>query len=70
MKAPTVHLRFSPAVLPEAAENLRSEIRELLEDTHARGVWFAEGLSWWGRNPELSRALGEAGFIGMTWPRR
>lgn len=70
VKAPTVHLRFSPSVLPEAAENLRSEVRRLLEDTRARGVWFAEGLSWWGRNPELSRALGGAGFIGMTWPRR
>ncbi|MDE2690143.1 MAG: acyl-CoA dehydrogenase family protein [Acidobacteriota bacterium] len=70
MKAPTVHLRFSPAVLPEAAENLRSEVRELLEETRAGGVWLPEGLSWWGRNPALSRALGDAGFIGMTWPRQ
>lgn len=69
MKAPTVHLRFSPAVLPEAADNLRSEVRELLEETRAGGVWLADGLSWWGRNPALSRALGKAGFIGMTWPR-
>ena len=69
MKAPTVHLRFSPAVLPGAAENLRSEVRGLLEETRAAGVWLPEGLSWWGRNPALSRALGDAGFIGMTWPR-
>lgn len=70
MKAPTVHLRFSPAALPEAAESLRSEVRELLEETRAEGVWLPDGLSWWGRNPALSRALGKAGFIGMTWPRR
>ena len=69
MKAPTVHLRFLPASLPEAAENLRSEVRELLEETRAAGVWLPDGLSWWGRNPALSRALGAAGFIGMTWPR-
>ena len=69
MKAPTVHLRFLPAALPEAAENLRSEVRVLLEETRAGGVWLADGLSWWGRNPALSRALGDAGFIGMTWPR-
>lgn len=70
MKAPTVHLRFLPAALPEAAEHLRSEVRELLEETHAAGVWLQDGLSWWGRNPALSRALGKAGFIGMTWPRQ
>lgn len=68
MKAPTVHLRFSPAALPEAAESLRSKVRELLEETRAEGVWLPDGLSWWGRNPALSRALGAAGFIGMTWP--
>ena len=70
MKAANVHLRFSPAVLPETAADLRSSVRVLLEETLAAGVWSADGLSWWGRNPALSRALGEAGFIGMTWPRQ
>ncbi|MXX63208.1 MAG: acyl-CoA dehydrogenase [Holophagales bacterium] len=56
--------------MPEAAESLRSKVRELLEETRAGGVWLADGLSWWGRNPALSRALGAAGFIGMTWPRQ
>lgn len=70
MKPPSIHLRFSPAVLPETAPDLRSQVRDLLEETHAAGVWLPEGLSWWGRKPALSRALGEAGFIGMTWPRR
>lgn len=69
MKAPTVHLRFLPAALPEGAENLRTDVRELLEETRAGGIWLPDGLSWWGRNPALSRALGDAGFIGMTWPR-
>ena len=70
MKPPSIHLRFSPAVLPESAADLRSEVRALLGETRAAGVWLAEGLSWWGRNPALSRALGEAGFIGMTWPQQ
>ncbi|MYB18781.1 MAG: acyl-CoA dehydrogenase [Holophagales bacterium] len=55
--------------MPEGAANLRAEVRELLEETRAGGLWLADGLSWWGRNPALSRALGAAGFIGMTWPR-
>ncbi|MDE2851085.1 MAG: acyl-CoA dehydrogenase family protein [Acidobacteriota bacterium] len=58
-----------PAALPEGAENLRTDVRELLEETRAGGIWLPDGLSWWGRNPALSRALGDAGFIGMTWPR-
>ena len=70
MKAPAIHLRFAPAVLPETAGYLRAGVRDLLERTRAAGVWSADGLSWWGRNPALSRALGEAGFIGMTWPRQ
>ena len=70
MKAPSIHLRFSPAVLPETAGRLRAQVRALLEETRAAGMWLAEGLSWWGRNPELSRALGDAGFIGMTWPKQ
>ena len=70
VKAPSIHLRFSPAVLPETAGNLRSQVRDLLEETRAAGVWLADGLSWWGRNPALSQALGAAGLIGMTWPRQ
>ena len=70
MKAPSIHLRFSPAVLPETAGRLRAQVRALLGETRAAGVWLPDGLSWWGRNPALSRALGDAGFIGMTWPRQ
>ena len=69
MKAPAIHLRFAPAVLPETAVNLRADVLALLERARTAGVWSADGLSWWGRNPALSRALGAAGFIGMTWPR-
>ena len=68
VKPPSIHLRFSPALLPESATKLRAQLRGLLARTRAEGVWLPDGLSWWGRNPALSRALGEAGFIGMTWP--
>ena len=40
VKAPSIHLRFSPAVLPETAGNLRSQVRDLLEETRAAGVWL------------------------------
>ena len=68
VKPPSIHLRFSPALLPESATKLRAQVRGLLAHTRAEGIWLPDGLSWWGRNPALSRALGEAGFIGMTWP--
>ncbi len=68
MKPPSIHLRFSPALLPKSATKLRAQVRDLLAQTRAEGIWLPDGLSWWGRNPVLSRALGDAGFIGMTWP--
>ncbi len=70
MKAPTRHLSFRPGQLPTSATELRSEVRALLERERLAGTWDpAEHRSWGSNNPELSRALGAAGLIGMTWPR-
>jgi acyl-CoA dehydrogenase len=58
-----------PDVAPPAgAARLRAEVRAFLA---ARDV-VARCDSWgaaWGWSPELSRALGEQGWLGMTWPR-
>ena len=70
MKPPLTHLTFPPARLPESSELLRQQLRELLESERRAGTWKVDGRSWGGYNPELSRKLGDAGFIGMTWPKQ
>lgn len=60
-------LTFDPVTLPPAAEALRSEVRQFVAETlgneHRRNSDF--GAS---HDPEFSRALGQRGWIGMTWP--
>lgn len=69
MKAPAIHLRFPLAQLPQRAEEIRHDVRALLERERAAGTWERGGRSWGGHSPELSGKLGLAGYIGMTWPR-
>lgn len=61
-------LVFDPVTLPEAAEALRGEVRAFVADRvdpdHLRNSDF--GAS---HDVEFSRALGERGWIGMTWPQ-
>jgi alkylation response protein AidB-like acyl-CoA dehydrogenase len=63
-----------PLVLPDVqvpagAAALRGDVRAFLD-----GQEFEPRCdSWataWGWSPEFSRALGDRGWIGMTWPRR
>ena len=62
-------LSFEPAELPLKAEALRSEVREFIElqlpEGYERNSDFNEGHS-----PSFSSALGEKGWIGMTWPKK
>src|SRR3954454_2533850 len=59
-----------PEIEPTAtAAALRADVRAFLA---ARDV-AARCDSWgsaWGWSPQLSRALGAQGWLGMTWPRR
>lgn len=62
-------LSFDPVSLPPEAEALRSEVRQFIAETLdpelLRNSDFGSG-----HDPEFTRALGQRGWIGMTWPGR
>ena len=61
---------FPPPPPSPRAEALRQEVRDFLKTalTHRKPVEKAE--SWTGLDPAFSRAMGERGWIGMTWSKR
>ena len=61
-------LAFPPARLPEAADTLRQEVRAFLSETQRAGLWAPQSNFMAGFSPPFSRALGEQGWLGMTWP--
>jgi alkylation response protein AidB-like acyl-CoA dehydrogenase len=60
---------FTLGELPLAAQKVREEIRDFLTRELSGRSASKRALSWGGFDPEFSRKLGEAGFIGMTWPK-
>jgi alkylation response protein AidB-like acyl-CoA dehydrogenase len=66
----TTSVVLPSAHLPACAEGLRVEVREFLAAA-AQGGEFTSGCDAWlsGFSPAFSRALGERGWLGMTWPR-
>lgn len=52
-----------------ALKTLRREVRAFLDKTLAGLAPVDRARSWSGFDPDLSRALGARGWIGMTWPR-
>ena len=61
-------VNFPAPELPEGAEELRLRVREFLAEA-LRDVPLSErALSWDACNPEFSRRLGKAGFIGVSFP--
>jgi len=61
-------LAFPPAHLSPAADTLRTEVRTFLADTRRDGLWSPQADFMAGFSPEFSHALGEHGWLGMTWP--
>ena len=61
--------QFEPVTLPPGAETLRAEVRQFIEselpDSYLRNSDFNAGDS-----AELSKKLGQQGWIGMTWPKQ
>lgn len=63
-------LDIRPAQLPPACDALRDEVRSFLADTLNDLPAHERARNWSGYSADFSRALGERGWIGMTWPRR
>ena len=62
-------LRFDSIGLPPEADALRGEVRAFLQAHQPRDALPDSDFNH-GHDPRFSRALGERGWIGMTWPRQ
>ena len=64
-------IEFDSIELPPHAERTRAQVREFLAAEIAAGTFVpgSKGMGG-GHSAEFSRRCGEAGFIGMTWPKR
>jgi alkylation response protein AidB-like acyl-CoA dehydrogenase len=61
---------FHPFALPDDAARIRAELRDWLA-THTPQTSAAKRANCWSEaDPQFSRALGAAGYIGMCWPHR
>ena len=61
---------FEPYELPKSALALRTEVRAFLGTHLANRPTLELARSWSGYDPAFSRALGESGWLGMTWPEK
>lgn len=60
---------LSMANLPEQAEVLRQEIREFFHQAVRDLPAHVRAKSWSGYSPELSRQMGQRGWVGVTLPK-
>ena len=56
------------AIIPQAAESLRAGIRAFVERETAAMTLEQRSRSWMGHSAAFSRALAQAGFVGLTLP--
>lgn len=63
-------LLIEPGTLPPACEALRAEVRAFLDVAMRDVLPDKRNRNWSGASAEFSRALGQRGWIGMTWPHR
>jgi len=63
-------LLIDPGSLPPVCEALRAEVRSFLAEAMQHVPPSRRNRNWSGASAEFSRAMGERGWIGMTWPRR
>lgn len=61
---------LSLASLPDADEAIRPAIRAITAEAAAASGIDRRARSWQGYDPAFSRRLGEAGFLGLTLPKR
>lgn len=60
---------FPPATLPREASDVRTSVRRFLETERARGTFEPRCSGWMVFDRDFSRRCGEAGLIGMVWPK-
>lgn len=63
-------LSFPVADLPPGLDDLRHRVRAFLAAEIEAGRFVPRCNAWLLFDPAFSRRCGEAGFIGMTWPKR
>ncbi len=63
-------LHFPSPPANDAAEALRTQVRDFLAVTISGRTPLQRAESWNGFDRDFSRALGARGWLGMTWPRR
>ncbi len=60
--------QFDAVALPQEAEDARREIRRFLEKELVEDRFAPHRCTWSSFDADFSYRLGQAGFIGMTWP--
>ena len=61
--------RFEPADLPPETAAVRADVRAFLEQNLADYPAAMRARSWLGFDLEFSAKMGQAGFLGMTFPK-
>jgi len=60
---------FPAVALPESAQRLRQQVRDFLQREMDAGTFTPRQNSWSDGDAEFSRKCGQAGYIGMVWPK-
>ena len=60
----------SPPADTDAVLALRTEFRAFLDRELADRSPRARSDNWYGFDRGFSRAMGQAGYLGMTWPKQ
>ncbi len=63
-------LAFESVELPPAALEMRGKVRAFLSEQRACGSFVPRCSGWTIFDRDFSRACGQAGLIGLTWPKR
>jgi alkylation response protein AidB-like acyl-CoA dehydrogenase len=62
--------RFEPIELPPEAESFRHEVREFIDANMDQSTARQRARSWAGFDPAFSKKMGDAGYLGMTFPKK
>lgn len=68
--ADNAFFRFDPFDLPPEAEAIRPKIRDFMKEALAGSQGKFHGRTWSGYDADFSRKMGEAGYLGMVWPKK